>query len=36
VFFAAFEALANHRRDPNLNATPVVEEPGPGKGPASD
>ena len=35
VFFAAFEALAHHRREPNLNATPVVEEPGAGKGPAS-
>ena len=36
VFFAAFEALAHHRREPNLNATPVVEEPGARKGPASD
>jgi AcrR family transcriptional regulator len=36
VFYAAFEALAHRRNDPNLNATPVVEEPGPGKGPASD
>jgi AcrR family transcriptional regulator len=36
VFFAAFEALAHHRREPNLNATPVVEEPNAGKGPASD
>jgi AcrR family transcriptional regulator len=36
VFFAAFEALAHHRREPNLNATPVVDEPGAGKGPASD
>jgi hypothetical protein len=36
VFFAAFEGLAHHRREPNLNATPVVEEPGAGKGPASD
>jgi len=33
VFFAAFEALAHHRRDPNLNATPVVEKPSAGKGP---
>jgi len=36
VFFAAFEALAHHRRGPNLNAIPVVEEPGAGKGPWSD
>ena len=36
VFFAAFEALAHHRREPNLNATPVVEEPGAGRGPASE
>ena len=35
VFFAAFEALAHHRRDPNLDATPVAEKPGDGKGPAS-
>ncbi len=27
VFFAAFGALAHHRGDPNLNATPVAEEP---------
>jgi AcrR family transcriptional regulator len=31
VFFAAFDALAHHRREPNLNATPVVEEPSAGK-----
>ena len=36
VFFAAFEALAHQRRDPKLNAIPVVEEPSAGKGPASD
>jgi Tetracyclin repressor-like, C-terminal domain len=36
VFFAAFETLAHHRREPNLSATPVVEEPGARKGPASD
>jgi AcrR family transcriptional regulator len=36
VFFAAFEALAHHRTAPNLNATPVAEEPSAGKGPASD
>jgi len=36
LFFAAFEALAHHRREPNLNAIPVVEEPGAGKGPWSD
>jgi AcrR family transcriptional regulator len=36
VFFAAFEALAHQHRDPKLNATPVVEEPSAGKGPASD
>jgi BetI-type transcriptional repressor, C-terminal len=36
VFFAAFGALAHHRREPNLNATPVAEEPSAGKGPASD
>jgi hypothetical protein len=36
VFFAAFEALAHHRREPNLNATPVAGEPSAGKGPASD
>ena len=36
VFFAAFDALAHHRREPNLNATPVAEEPSAGKGPASD
>jgi AcrR family transcriptional regulator len=36
VFFAAFEALAHHRRDPNPNATPVAEEPSAGKGPAFD
>lgn len=35
VFFAAFEALAHHRRKPNLNATSVVDEPSAGKGPAS-
>ena len=33
VFFAAFEALAHYRRDASLDATPVVEEPGAGKGP---
>jgi AcrR family transcriptional regulator len=27
VFFAAFEALAHHRRDPNLNATPGGKQP---------
>jgi AcrR family transcriptional regulator len=36
VFYAAFEALAHHRREPNLNATPVAEEPSAGNGPASD
>ena len=36
VFFAAFEALAHDRGRLNLNATPVVEEPGAGKGPASE
>jgi AcrR family transcriptional regulator len=36
VFFAALGALAHHRREPNLNATPVAEEPSAGKGPASD
>ena len=36
VFFAAFEALAHHRREPDLDATPVVEEPSAGKGPAPD
>jgi AcrR family transcriptional regulator len=36
VFFAAFGALAHHSREPNLNATPVAEEPNAGKGPASD
>jgi hypothetical protein len=36
VFFAAFDALAHHRRDPNLNATPVAKEPSAGKGPASE
>jgi hypothetical protein len=36
VFFAAFEALAHHGRDPNLNATLDVEEPSAGKGAASD
>jgi hypothetical protein len=36
VFFAAFEALAHHRREPNLNATPVAEEPSAEKGLASD
>src|SRR6476620_10244426 len=36
VFYAAFEALAHRRTDPNLNATPVIEEPGAGKGAASD
>ena len=36
VFFAAFGALAHHRGEPNLNATPVAEEPSAGKGPASD
>jgi len=36
VFFAAFGALAHHRGEPNLNATPVAEKPSAGKGPASD
>ena len=36
VFFAAFGALAHHRGEPNLNATPVAEEPSAGKRPASD
>jgi AcrR family transcriptional regulator len=36
VFFSAFEALAHHRGEPNLNATPVAEEPSAEKGPASD
>jgi AcrR family transcriptional regulator len=36
VFFAAFGALAHHRSEPNLNATPVAEQPSAGKGPASD
>ena len=36
VFYAAFEALAHHRSDPNLNATLDVEEPSAGKGTASD
>jgi AcrR family transcriptional regulator len=31
VFFAAFEALAHHRREPNVNATPVAGEPSAGK-----
>src|SRR5204862_6572881 len=34
VFFAAFEALARHRSEPNLDATTVAEEPSAGKGPA--
>jgi AcrR family transcriptional regulator len=34
VFFAAFGALAHHRRDPNPNATAVADEPNAGKGPA--
>ena len=36
VFFAAFEALAHHRKKPNVNATPVAGAPSAGKGPASD
>jgi AcrR family transcriptional regulator len=36
VFFAAFEVLVHQRRDPKLNAIPVVDEPSAGKGPASD
>ena len=36
VFFAAFAALANHRREPNFKATPAVKEPSAGTGPASD
>jgi AcrR family transcriptional regulator len=36
VFFAAFGALAHHRGQPHLDATPVAEEPSAGKGPASD
>ena len=36
VFFAAFGALAHHRREPNLKATPAVKEPSAGTGPASD
>ena len=32
VFFAAFGALAHPRGERNLNATPVAEEPGAGKG----
>jgi hypothetical protein len=36
VFFAAFEALAHHRGEPNLHATFVAEEPGAGNAPASD
>ena len=36
VFFAAFDALAHHRRDLNLNATPAAEKPSAGKGPAFD
>ena len=36
IYFAAFGALAHHIREPNLNATPVAEEPSAGKGPASD
>src|SRR6185369_14498884 len=33
VFFAAFDALAHHRGEPDRNATPVAEEPSAGKGP---
>ena len=33
VFFAAFGALAHHRREPNLNATSVADEPSARKGP---
>jgi hypothetical protein len=36
VFFAAFDALAPHRREPNPKPTPVAEEPSAGKAPASD
>src|SRR6476620_5608733 len=36
VFFAAFDALAHQRREPNLNPTPVAEKPRARKGPASD
>jgi AcrR family transcriptional regulator len=35
VFFAAFEALAHHRRERDLDATPAAEEPRAGRGPAS-
>ena len=35
VFFAAFGALAHHRGEPNLDATPVAEESPAGKDPAS-
>jgi BetI-type transcriptional repressor, C-terminal len=34
VFFAAFGALAHHRGEPNLNATPVAGEPSAAKDPA--
>ena len=36
VFFAAFGALARHRGESSLNATPVGEEPRAAKDPASD
>ena len=36
VFFAAFGALAHHRREPNLNVQPATEEPSAGTGPVSD
>jgi len=35
VFFAAFETLAHHRTEPNLNATPGAEKPSAAKGPAT-
>jgi AcrR family transcriptional regulator len=35
VFFSAFGALAHHRGEPSVTATPVAEEPSAGKGPAS-
>jgi AcrR family transcriptional regulator len=35
VFFAAFEALAHRRADPNITTTPIDEDPNAGKAPAS-
>jgi AcrR family transcriptional regulator len=36
VFFAAFRALANDRKEPNPNANPVGDKPGARKEPASE